>query len=297
MGVRRREIGMIKSMTAFARQSAAGEWGSASIEIRTVNHRYLDINMRIPENLRDLEMSVRDVIRQTLQRGKIDCTIQYTSGNTNNINLVLNQPLIQQLLQVATEVTAQMTNAAPLNAMDFLKWPGALQVNGVELSGVEPEILKLLVQTLQELEHARAREGTVLAHCIVERLDAIAAQVAKIQPRIHDVVQIQRARMAEKVSELTANLDPNRIEQEVAILAQRFDVSEELDRLKAHLNETRRIIKTGGNVGRRLDFLMQELNREANTLSSKSTDFDMTQAAVEIKVLIEQMREQIQNIE
>ena len=288
---------MIKSMTAFARKSDAGAWGSASIEIRTVNHRYLDINMRLPENLRDVEMKVRDIIRQTLQRGKIDCTIQYAAGTETDLNLILNEPLLKQLANAAKQVSTQINDAAPLKAMDFLRWPGVLQVNSFDLSDAEPALLALLTQTLQELEQARAREGAVLAHCIVERLDAIAVQIEKIVPRIKEVVQTQRQRMAEKISELSANLDATRLEQEVAILAQRLDVSEELDRLKAHLNETRRILKTGGNVGRRLDFLMQELNREANTLSAKSTDFAMTQAAVEIKVLIEQMREQIQNRE
>jgi uncharacterized protein (TIGR00255 family) len=288
---------MIKSMTAFARKQNQGAWGSASVELKTVNHRYLDVNLRLPEMLRELEMPLRNLLRKSLQRGKVDVSIRFTQGSDVETEISLNQELINQLVKAAEQIESKMPSATPYTALDIMHWPGAMQVADADLSTTQKEIITLATAAAEELNNVREREGAAMAECITLRLEEIEKQIEIVKPRIKEVVAEQQKKLHERIADLEASVDEARIEQEVALLAQRLDVAEEIDRLTTHIKETRRIVKKGGPVGRRLDFLMQELNREANTIASKSIDTDMTQAAVEIKVLIEQVREQIQNIE
>lgn len=288
---------MIKSMTAFSRQHAEGSWGNATIEIKTVNHRYLDVNLRLPDMLRELEMPLRDLFRKQLSRGKLDCSVRYTMDAGADAEISLNQTLLTQLINATSQVEAQLTNPTAYNALELLRWPGVMLVAETDLNATKAALLELAKQAINDLNDVRLREGSALTQCVIERLESIEQQVALVTPRVKHVVIEQQQKLQYKIAELALTLDPERMEQEIALLAQRVDIAEELDRLQTHVKEVRRVLKKGGIVGRRLDFLMQELNREANTLASKSIDTQMTQAAVEIKVLIEQMREQIQNIE
>lgn len=287
---------MIKSMTAFARQQTQGDWGSASIEIKTVNHRYLDVNTRLPEMLRDLEMPLRELVRQHLKRGKVDCSLRFNAGSQGDANITVNQGLAQQLTMAADLITAQQ-QLTPYTAFDVLRWPGVMQVAEADMTQTKSTLLTLATAALEELSQVRAREGAALAETIMQRLQSMEQLLIIVGQRSDEIVAEQRKKLHEKVQDMSVNVDAERLEQEIVLLAQRVDVAEELDRLATHIKETRRVLEKGGAVGRRLDFLMQEFNREANTLGSKSIDSDMTQIAVEMKVLIEQMREQVQNIE
>ena len=284
-------------MTAFARGQIQEQWGAVSVEIKSINHRYLDINMRLPEMLRALEMPLRALIRKQLQRGKVDYTLRYTAASTTSVAVVLNQALVEQMIDAATQVTKQIEQPQALSAMDILRWPGVMQVAENDLSVAHQTILELTTTSLAELNHTRQREGDALSDCVLARVDEIEVQLSQFMPRCAAVVEQQRRRLQEKINGLNISLDAIRLEQEVALLAQRIDIAEELDRLTAHLKETRYVLNKGGPVGRRLDFLMQELNREANTIAAKSIDSEMTKVIVDIKVLIEQIREQVQNIE
>ena len=288
---------MIKSMTAFSRTHEQGDWGSASIEIKSVNSRYLETNLRLPDGLRDLEMPLRDVIRQHLQRGKIECSIRYTASSTIETTVSLNQALLQQLVQAAKQVNEQLGKAADYGAFDLLRWPGVLQTSENNLEDAQKAILALTAQALKTLNDVRAREGEALKQFLVEKLTVLRTELATVKTGVNGIVREQRNKILERIQQLNVDLATDRLEQEVALLAQRCDVNEEIERLCTHITETERLLKKGGPIGRQLDFLMQELNREANTLASKSVDIAMTQAAVNMKVLIEQMREQIQNIE
>lgn len=288
---------MIKSMTAFARKQTQADWGTLSVEIKSVNHRYLEMNFRMPESVRELEMAVRELCKKQLQRGKLDIAVRYTPGSTVTGDVNVNDKLVAQLCQASEQIASSQTTLTAANVMDVLRWPGVMQIMDADLTEMKQALTALIEEALLELTAVRAREGESLAAHIVERLDGISAEIDKIVPRQSAVVEQQRQKLQDKISDMQVKLDDERLEQEIAILAQRVDVAEELDRLQTHITEARRVMKKGGVVGRRLDFLMQEFNREANTLASKSIDSAMTQAAVEIKVLIEQMREQIQNLE
>ena len=288
---------MIHSMTAFARKDRQGDWGTAAWELRSVNHRYLELALRLPEPLRDLEGSVRERVRARLQRGKVDCVLRFQAGDAAAAQISVNLPLATQLAHASREVDALLYNPAPVSAMDLLQWPGVLRVAETDLERVSAEVLSLLEVALAELVATRQREGEQLRELIRERLQAVLAEVVAVRARLPEVLSAQRERLLARLGELKAELDPMRLEQEMVLLAQRVDVAEELERLEAHVAEVRRVLEAGGAAGRRLDFLMQELNREANTLGSKSQDSETTRSAVELKVLIEQMREQIQNIE
>lgn len=288
---------MIKSMTAFARYRAECDWGSATIELKTVNHRYLDCNFRLPENLRELEMSLRDKIRQYLHRGKLDCSVRVQFSKTCGEQLSVNINLLEQLHQAAKSIEEKTGVNSHYDTIQLLQWPGLLQASEQDLSAVFNDILQAMEYALAKLNQVRQREGEALTSIILERLEGITQQVSIVKPRIPEVIDAQHKKLSDRVAELAVNCDEERMAQEVAILAQRLDVDEELDRLTAHIKEVKHVLSQQESVGRRLDFLMQELNREANTLSSKSIDATMTKAAVEMKVLIEQMREQIQNVE
>lgn len=288
---------MIQSMTAFARTQAEGAWGSAVCELRSINHRYLELVVRLPENLHILEGPMRERIRQFIKRGKIECQLRYQPGDVSGSAITINKSLAEHLCEASETIAGMLKHAAPVNTMDILHWPGILQIAEVDLEQIQDQVLMLLEKTLVDLIAAREREGKELKQLFLQRLDAMKVEIAKVRQHMPEILVLQRERLVARFSEAKIQLDANRFEQEIVIFAQKIDVSEELDRIDAHISEIRRILKQGGVAGRRLDFLMQELHREANTLGSKSSDVDTTRASVELKVLIEQMREQVQNVE
>jgi uncharacterized protein (TIGR00255 family) len=287
---------MVHSMTAFARVEGAGAHGTLSWELRSVNHRYLEPHLRLPDAFRDLEGAVRDVLRQGLSRGKVECTLRFAEENTGK-RLQVDSQRAQQLISAAEEVAALIKQPAPLNPLEVLAWPGVLVADAADPQALNAAALDLFNQALAELKNGRGREGAELAKLLNERLDAMSAEVVALRELVPQMLANQRQKIETRFAEMQAELDPQRLEQELVLLAQKSDVAEELDRLTTHVSEVRRVLKAGGAAGRRLDFLMQELNREANTLGSKAFDPRSTQAAVNLKVLIEQMREQVQNIE
>ena len=287
---------MVHSMTAFARSELAGNHGTLSWELRSVNHRYLEPQLRLPEAFRDLESAVRDALRQGLSRGKVECTLRFNDDSAGQA-LNVDQQRAAQLVAAAETVAALIKQPAALNPLEILAWPGVLVAAASDPQALNAAALTLFNQALNELKLGRGREGAELAKLLNERLDAIGDEVAYLREQVPQMLASQRQKVLERCREMQVDLDPQRLEQEMVLLAQKSDVAEELDRLSTHVSEVRRVLKAGGAAGRRLDFLMQELNREANTLGSKAFDTRSTQAAVSLKVLIEQMREQVQNIE
>ncbi|WP_423063502.1 YicC/YloC family endoribonuclease [Candidiatus Paracoxiella cheracis] len=283
-------------MTAFARKSQEANWGAITWEIRTVNHRYLEISIRMPESLRNYEKLVREQIQKSISRGKVEATLKFQPGQDVPFNITVNQSLAQQLADAAQSVNGLFPNAQ-VNMVELLAWPGILQTKDTNLDAAGEGTLELLQQTLSDLVAARQREGDGVKKFIVERLQNIQQGIEVIKKRMPTVVKTGQTKMKARFEELSVNLDKERFEQEMVWLAQKVDIAEELQRLEAHVIEVQRVLKAGDVVGRRLDFLMQELNREANTISSKSVDSEVTQAAIELRVQIEQMREQVQNIE
>lgn len=286
---------MIHSMTAFARHELKADWGSALWEIRSVNQRYLESYFRLPEQFRGLESLLRDKLRNNLHRGKIEVSLKY-SANQAAGELKLNETFAAQLLQSASALQEKAPRAQ-LNIADILRWPGVIETQAEDVDTLQAELLTGFDLALQDFLAGRGREGNAIEQMIQERLTAIGEQVAFVKSHLPQAMQWQRERLLNRLQEIKAELDQSRLEQEMAFLASKSDVAEELDRLEAHIKETRHTLKKGGACGRRLDFMMQEFNREANTLSSKAISTEITNAAVELKVLIEQMREQIQNIE
>ncbi|MDG1772951.1 MAG: YicC family protein [Oceanicoccus sp.] len=289
---------MIRSMTAFARQASQHDWGSLIWEIRSVNHRYLEPSFKLPESMRRLENDLRERLRKTLSRGKVECSlrVQFQAGGGSS-QLSINTELLTQLISAGESVQQQLNEPSALNPLQLLQWPGIMSEPETDSDLMCEQALALFQVTLEQLVESREREGAALKLFIEQRLDTIGDITAAVKQQLPKILQAQRQKLQERLQELKTELNEDRLEQEMVILAQKADVDEELDRLDAHLIEVRRVLNKGGACGRRLDFLMQELNREANTLSSKSIVTDTTQAAVELKVLIEQMREQIQNIE
>ena len=286
----------ISSMTAFAHRRSEHPWGTAIWELRSVNHRYLELSFKLPEGLRQLEPELRDRLRNALQRGKVECSLRL-SLQDHNQQLQLNKTLAQQLLDTAHQLRTDIAHAAPIDVLDIMRWPGVMQSGELDGDTITKDLLAAFVDALDDQRANRQREGDELALLIEQRLSSISEIVTDLRARMPEIVSGQRDKLRSRLAELQAELDAERLEQEMALIAQKADVDEELDRLDTHVKEVRRVLKKGGAVGRRLDFLMQELNREANTLSSKAVVAESTQAAVELKVLIEQMREQIQNIE
>ncbi|SED06829.1 YicC/YloC family endoribonuclease [Pseudomonas anguilliseptica] len=287
---------MIHSMTAFARAEQAGANGTLSWELRSVNHRYLEPHLRLPESFRDLEGAAREALRNGLSRGKVECTLRFSDDNAGKA-LQVDLERAAQLVAAAESVAGLIKQPAALNPLEVLGWPGVLVADAADPQALNQRALALFNEALTELKKGREREGAELAKLLNERLDSILEQVAALRELVPQMLAGQRQKIIDRCAEMQAELDPQRLEQELVILAQKSDVTEELDRLSTHVSEVRRVLKTGGQAGRRLDFLMQELNREANTLGSKAFDTRSTQAAVNLKVLIEQMREQVQNIE
>jgi len=286
---------MIHSMTAFSRQDITADWGNASWEIRSVNQRYLETTIRLPEHLRSLEPILRERFRKRLKRGKIECNLRVESID-NHTSLRINQALAKQVIEQANWVIEQ-ANSGSLNPLDVLKWPGVIATPEQDMELINQTLLTHFDLAINEFISARASEGENLTLMVTTRLASISELVAQVRQQMPDILIWQRERLSNKLADLRIETDNNRLEQELVMLAQKIDVAEELDRLDSHVSETNKIIKKGGACGRRLDFMMQEFNREANTLASKSINSDITQASVELKVLIEQIREQIQNIE
>ncbi|PWC12285.1 YicC family protein [Brenneria roseae subsp. americana] len=287
---------MIRSMTAYARREIKGDWGSAAWELRSVNQRYLETYIRLPEQFRSLEPVIRDRIRARLTRGKIECNLRFDLDPRAQSSLILNEQLAKQLVNAANWVKMQ-SDEGEINPVDILRWPGVMAAEEQDLDAISAELLQGLDGALDDFITARESEGNALKALIEQRLAGVSAEVLKVRAHMPNILQWQRERLLSKLEEAQVQLENNRLEQELVMMAQRVDVAEELDRLEAHVAETYKILKKEEAVGRRLDFMMQEFNRESNTLASKSINSDVTTSAIELKVLIEQMREQIQNIE
>ncbi len=286
---------MIHSMTAYARREFKGDWGTAVWEIRSVNQRYLETYLRLPEQFRGLEPLLRERFRTSLERGKVECGLRF-EGPTEQAQLHINEGLAEQLIDSALWVIDR-AGQGQLNPLDVLRWPGVMAAQEQDMDALTQTLLAGFDQVLQEFIVARQSEGEKLKALIEQRLEGIQVEVTKVRAQMPAVIAWQRQRLLDKLADANIELESGRLEQELLLMAQRIDVAEELDRLETHIGETRKILKKGGACGRRLDFMMQEFNRESNTLASKSINADVTQSAVELKVLIEQMREQIQNIE
>jgi uncharacterized protein (TIGR00255 family) len=289
---------MIRSMTGFARRERQGPWGTLTCELRTVNHRYLEISLRLPEDLRGLEGDVRQLLGANLRRGKVEAGLYLRSTTASAPQLELNRPMVEQLLRRAADVGSMLGGIpGPMSALDILRWPGVIREAERDLAPVAGETLALIGETAAELNESRAREGARIHALLRQRCEGLTEGVALVRARLPEVSARIRAKVSERVAQLGTQVDNERLEQELVLLAYKMDVEEELDRLGSHVTETLRVLDADEPAGRRLDFLMQELNREANTLSSKSQDVETTRAAVDMKVLIEQMREQVQNVE
>ena len=288
---------MIHSMTGFAVQTRDLGPVSLHLELRSVNSRYLDLNFRIVEDLRQAEPAVREQISARLTRGKVECRLNLQTNSAAPRSLALNSTLMTQLAEAQAAVQARFPDAKPMSVGELLRWPGMLADDGVTFEQMQPVIAEMTRVALDELVATRLREGEKLAGMIRERIVRMRELVAIATPRMPEVVREYQDKLTQRLRDAVATLDEDRVRQEVALYAQRIDVAEELTRLSTHLDELERILKTGGSAGKRLDFLMQELNREANTLASKSAATDVTGIAMELKVLIEQMREQVQNVE
>ncbi len=284
-------------MTAFARAERSDSWGAAQWELRSVNNRYLDVSPRMPEDVRSLDVAVRERVAGALGRGKVDCVLRVTHTTPSDAALELDLDLVRRLADASRKIDAILHDPARVNSLEVLRWPGVVRSEAPELETVAHTVLGALDEALAELVVTREREGERIKGMLLERCGSIAAVVAEVREVLPEIIADARERLETRVAELVEQADPQRLEQEVALLAQKSDVAEELDRLEAHVAEVRRVLEEAKPVGRRLDFLMQELNREANTLGSKSLDLRSTRASVELKVLIEQMREQIQNVE
>jgi uncharacterized protein (TIGR00255 family) len=295
---------MISSMTGFARLEQSGSYGQLTCEVRSVNHRYLEPGFRLPEELRALESELRQTLARELRRGKVDCTIHLRGSHEAERELLVDDEAVDRLLarsrDIAERAAAKGLGASHLSSIDpidVLRWPGVLREQATETESLHAACRQLFLATVRQLAEARHREGERLQELIEQRCVALAELVTTVRTRLPEWRQRWRDKLRERLAELAVQVDAERFEQEVALILQRADVDEELDRLDGHLVEIRRVMTATEAAGRRLDFLMQELNREANTLSSKSQELDTTRIAVDMKVLIEQMREQIQNIE
>ena len=288
---------MLRSMTAFARIESQHEPGGIQWEIRSVNHRYLDVNLRLPEDLRRLDPKVRERIGARLNRGKVDCALRVLANPAATGGLAVDGDLAARVAQAARTVAELLPEAAPVNPVDILRWPGVVQAPSPDPELIERLVLGELDRALADLVGMREREGARMEAVIRDRLDELGVEVSRVREILPAIVQGYGERMRTRLAEVDATLDEGRLEQELALIAQRMDVAEELDRLEAHVDEIRAALERPEPAGRRLDFLMQELNREANTLGSKSAAVTTSRASVDLKVLIEQMREQIQNVE
>ncbi|MFL1456155.1 YicC/YloC family endoribonuclease [Marinobacter sp. GN3S48] len=288
---------MIRSMTAFARQDTQGEWGTLTCEIRTVNHRYLEPSFRLPEALRELENTFREQLRQQLKRGKVDVSMRLQTAESAGQGFEVCEEMAHAVNEAANHVNRMLDNPAHINALDILRWPGVLSVKELDYGPAREAAGELFERTVAELVTVREREGERLRPLFDDRLKTMGELVSEVRSLMPELLKAQEKTLKERFEKAKVEIDPERIAQEMVMLAQKSDVAEELDRLEAHVTEVSETLQSDDAIGRRLDFLMQELNREANTLSSKSIDARVTRVAVDLKVLIEQMREQVQNLE
>jgi len=288
---------MIRSMTAFARSERTEQWGTAYWELRSVNNRYLDVTPRLPEEVRAIEASVRERVRAKLGRGKVDCSLRLSLGTASDASLELNLDLAKRVADATREIDALLHDPSRVSAVDVLRWPGVVRTQSPDIDTLGKDVLDLLDDALGELVTTREREGQHIAGLLTQRCEEIQTITDAVRERLPQVLEACRQRLRDRLAEFAEQLNEERLEQEMAMVAHKTDVAEELERLDAHVKEVRRVLDNEQPAGRRLDFLMQELNREANTLGSKSIDTETTRASVDLKVLIEQMREQIQNVE
>lgn len=290
---------MIRSMTAFARSEEQTEWGALVWELRSVNHRYLEVSLRMPEEFRVLETRVRELLQKRLGRGKVECNLRFRadSGQGGDSEILVNEPRVLDLLKACELVEDWMVNPARVTALEILKWPGAILESETDMAPLHASAMTLLDTALDDLIASREAEGERIQAMIEQRCKSITEIVGQVRKRRPEVMAALREKLLQRISDLDVEADPQRVEQELVMIAQKLDVDEELDRLDSHLVEVASVLKRKEPVGRRLDFLMQEFNRESNTLGSKSQDSETTKAAVDLKVMIEQMREQVQNIE
>lgn len=286
---------MIYSMTAFARVQQQGSWGNLVCELRSINHRYLEISVHLPEALRAFEMGIRERIRAKLQRGKIECVLRYQPAPGASISI--NMGLAEELCQASEKVARFLSQPAPIEPSNILRFQGVLEPIEGASKTIEPALFALIDEALVALTAARNREGEDLKQLFLQRMRLLTQELDKVRERLPQLLLEQRERLLKRFTDISITLDSQRLEQEMVLMLQRSDVAEEIDRTHTHISEIRRVLEQGGVIGRRMDFLLQELNREANTLGSKSSDAIVTHAAVEMKVLIEQVREQVQNIE
>ena len=290
-------IDMARSMTAFARQEMAKDWGTLTLELRSVNHRYLDVSLRMPEDFRNQESKIREKISAKLTRGKVDVGLRFSRNETSNGEIVIDKELVQQIANATREIDHILYNPEAVSSLDILRWPGVIKSQELDVKELTTALFELVDDTLIDLLEGREREGEKLAELISLRCQSISEVIVNVKKRLPEVMQLWREKLVTRMQDASVEVDENRLEQELVIIAQKTDVDEELDRLTTHVAEVERVLKDKKPIGRRLDFLMQELNREANTLGSKSIDTETTKASVDLKVFIEQMREQIQNIE
>ncbi|HLJ38646.1 MAG TPA: YicC/YloC family endoribonuclease [Steroidobacteraceae bacterium] len=288
---------MIASMTGFARREASGAWGTLVCELRSVNHRFLEAGFRLPDELRSAEGELRTRLARQIRRGKVDCSMTLRRALGAGGPLEIDRAALARLVAAVQEVSHSLREPSTVTALDMLRWPGVLREESADGEQLLEAAYAVFGATLDELVAARAREGARLRELLEQRCTALESLTQDVRARLPEMQAHVRARLEARVAELTTSVDPERLEQELALLLQRLDVDEELERLAGHVIEVRRVIGGSEPAGRRLDFLMQELNREANTLSSKSQDLETTRAAVDMKVVIEQMREQVQNAE
>lgn len=288
---------MARSMTAFARQELTKDWGTLTLELRSVNHRYLDVSMRMPEDFRNLEPKIREKISAKLGRGKVDVGLKFTRTDATASEITIDKDLIQQISKASREIDHILYNPEAVSSLDILRWPGVIKAPELDTDELSSALFELLDATLNDMLQGREREGEKLVTLIQQRCQSISEVIEVVKKRLPEIMQIWREKLLARIQEASVEVDENRLEQELVIIAQKTDVDEELDRLVTHVAEVERVLKDKKPIGRRLDFLMQELNREANTLGSKSIDTETTKASVDLKVFIEQMREQIQNIE
>ena len=288
---------MIRSMTAFARQDTQEDWGTLTCEIRTVNHRYLEPSFRLPEALRELENSFREQLRKQLRRGKVDVAIRLQANESATQGFEIDEDVASAVNEAANHINRMLDNPAHISALDILRWPGVLASSEQDFGPARKAAGELFDRTVSELVAVREREGERLRPLFEDRLAIMGKRVTEVRGWMPELIRAQEEHLKNRFEQAKVELDPDRVAQEMVMLAQKSDVAEELDRLEAHITEVSDTLQSDDAIGRRLDFLMQELNREANTLSSKSIDARVTGAAVDLKVLIEQMREQVQNLE
>jgi uncharacterized protein (TIGR00255 family) len=288
---------MIYSMTGFASESLKLPEGELAWEIRSVNHRYLEAQFKLPEGFRQFEHALREQVAAQIKRGKLDASLKFRPADNSMAALSINAELAAQVINHAEQLAAGMTTASKIDPLDIMRWPGVVEEKRLDIDALSEPAKELLSQSIKALQATRGSEGERIAAMLESRLEKISLLVIDVRSRLPEVMQGIRERVAERARTLETRVDPDRLEQELVLLAQKLDVAEELDRLDAHIEETRAALKTDKPIGRRLDFLMQEFNREANTLASKSGDPATSTIAVDLKVLIEQMREQVQNVE